>query len=314
MQDIRDEILSRLSTIKRIHPKSGLSYSLAYFSSVSKLGIGLSKRNVKREMGCESPLIHSWNTFYRYLGVAKEFVNFAKTRNIRRLDKMTFDIVYDFLLRKSYKCSRSTIKINMCSLEKYFNTVGRLDLKDKLDECFQDIKCMAVKGGNSIKSFDDPTGLIDRIEASSHLSSIVARIQYITGARINEVRSNVKIDGTIVVIKGKGGKVRTLDFGYRLEEIRELALLLDEIKMHSKGVNWKRFCLMRGSTYHNKVRQACRSMYDEYNGAHGLRANYAQNLEKKLKQQDLADVEIEKIITRELGHERLKMARHYLRV
>ncbi|MDI9562338.1 MAG: hypothetical protein QM235_14305 [Pseudomonadota bacterium] len=314
MQDVREEILSRLSQISGIHPKSGLSYSLVYFANISKLGIKLSKRSVKKEMGCESPFIHSWSTFARYLGVVKEFINFAKNKNVRRLDKLTFEIVYEFLALKSAKCSKSTIKINMCSLEKFFNAVNRHDLKDRLSECFQDIKCTASKCGNSIKSFDNPTGLLNKIEASSPLSSIVARIQYITGARIHEVRSNVSISGTDVIIKGKGGKVRTLDFSHRLDDLRELGSLQDELKVHSKGVNWKKYFQMRGSTYHNKVRQACRSMQDEYNGAHGLRANYAQNLEKKLEQQVLTDVEIEKIITRELGHERIKMARHYLRV
>ncbi len=42
--------------------------------------------------------------------------------------------------------------------------------------------------------------------------------------------------------------------------------------------------------------------------------NYAQELRKKLEGKGLTDEEIERIITRDLGHERRSMARHYLGV
>ncbi len=86
---------------------------------------------------------------------------------------------------------------------------------------------------------------------------------------------------------------------------------LDEL---SKGIDWQQYCRRRHSPYQADVKVACRSLGDEYGGAHGFRANYAQELRKKLEGKGLTDKEVERIITRDLGHERRSMARHYLGV
>ena len=115
-------------------------------------------------------------------------------------------------------------------------------------------------------------------------------------------------------IKGKGGKIRVLDFSYRLDELEEIKNLMARLEELSQGIDWQQYCQSSGSTYQGHVKAACRSLGDEYGGAHGFRANYAQELRKKLEGKGLTDKEIERIITRDLGHERRSMARHYLGV
>ena len=115
-------------------------------------------------------------------------------------------------------------------------------------------------------------------------------------------------------IKGKGGKIRVLDFSYRLDELEEIRSLMARLEDLSQGVDWQQYCQSRGSAYQRHVKASCRSLGDQYGGAHGFRANYAQELRKKLEGKGLTDKEAERIITRELGHERRSMARHYLSV
>ena len=105
-----------------------------------------------------------------------------------------------------------------------------------------------------------------------------------------------------------------LDFSYRLDELAEIKNLKARLGELSQGIDWQKYCRRRHSPYQGHVKAACRSLGDEYGGAHGFRANYAQELHKKLEGKDLTDKEIDRIITRELGHERRSMARHYLGV
>jgi integrase len=145
------------------------------------------------------------------------------------------------------------------------------------------------------------------------VEEIIDKMVHMTGARIHEVRSMKIMDNTIA-LKGKGGKRRVLDFSYRLEALAEIRDLMARLTELSKGVDWQHYCQQKDSLYQAHVKAVCRSLKDEYAGAHGFRATYAQELRKRLKDRGLTKEEIELIITRELGHERKSMARHYLSV
>jgi hypothetical protein len=82
----------------------------------------------------------------------------------------------------------------------------------------------------------------------------------------------------------------------------------------AEGIDWKAHCQRKDSPYQRHVKAACRSLGDVYGGAHGFRGNYAQELRKKLEAQGFTAEEIELIITRDLGHNRRSMAKHYLGV
>ena len=74
-----------------IKGNSGLTYALKYDAKVLKQGIGISKHEIYKRFGSKSPLIHSYSTFNRYMGIAKEFVNRAKEQGVNRLDKVQSD-------------------------------------------------------------------------------------------------------------------------------------------------------------------------------------------------------------------------------
>ena len=312
-REFREQLLDKLESIGGLHPKSGMTYALAYFSKLAKLGIGMSRREITRATGHTSPFIHSWRTFDRYLGICKEFVMFCRSRKANRLHKLHYDTVEAFLMAKIEKERvQNTLKTNMCALQKFFNGCDRPDLRDQLSDDYPRFKELAKSGG-TIHAFDNPDRLIEKISKRDELSAVVATLQHITGARIHEVRI-MEVRETSIAIKGKGGRKRALDFSPRLDELAEVRNLMIRLKELADGVDWQKYCQSKDSTYQGHVKAACRSLGDIYGGAHGFRGNYAQELRKKLEAKGLTPEEIELIITRDLGHNRRSMARHYLGV
>ena len=84
-----------------IRKNSELTYALKYASKELRKGIEVSKREIYRQNNGRSPYIHSWSTFNRYMGVAKDFVKWCKERNINRLDKVNYNHIREYLEKKN---------------------------------------------------------------------------------------------------------------------------------------------------------------------------------------------------------------------
>jgi integrase len=297
-----------------MNPKSGMTYALEHFAELARVVIGISRREVTRGTEKSSPFIHSWDTFDRYLGICKEFVLFCRNHGVNKLHELHYNTGEAFLMAKiDNDKARNTLRVNMCALQKFFNGCNRPDLRDQLSEDYPRLKELAKSGG-TIHAFDNPDRLIEKIGNRDELSAVIARLQHITGARIHEVRIMEIAESTIAINKGKGGRKRVLDFSSRLEELAEVKKLMIRLEELGDGVDWKAYCQSKDSPYQGHVKAACRSLGDSYGGAHGLRANHAQELSKKLEADGLTAEEIELIITQNLGHNRRSMARHYLGV
>jgi hypothetical protein len=310
-EELREQLLDKLQYVRGMNPKSGMTYALEHFSELARVGMGVSRREVTRGTEKSSPFIHSWDTFDRYLGICKEFVMFCLAQGVNKLHKLHYDTVEAFLMNKIEKeRAKSTLKTNMCALQKFFNGCNRPDLRDRLSEDFPRFKELASSGG-TIHAFDNPDRLIDEIGKRDELSAVIAKLQHITGARIHEVRI-MKVVENSIAIKGKGGRKRVLNFSSRLGQLAEVKNLMIRLEELADAVDWKAYCQSKDATYQGHVKAACRSLGDIYGGAHGLRANHAQELRKKLEAEGLTPEEIELIITRDLGHNRRSMARHYL--
>jgi integrase len=313
-EELREKLLDKLQTVRGMNPKSGMTYALEHFAELARVGIGISRREVTRGTEKSSPFIHSWDTFDRYLGICKEFVLFCRNQGVNKLHKLHYDTVEAFLMAKiADDKTRNTLKVNMCALQKFFNGCNRPDLRDQLANDFPRFKELAQPGG-TIHAFDNPERLIEQINKRAELAAVIAKLQYITGARIHEVRIMEIAEITITIHKGKGGRKRVLDFSHRLEELAEVRNLVIRLEELAEGVDWQEYCQSKDSPYQGHVKAASRSLGDSYGGAHGLRANHAQELRKKLEAEGLTAEEIELIITQDLGHNRRSMARHYLSV
>ena len=313
-EELREKLLDKLQSVRGMNPKSGMTYALEHFSELARVGIGISRREVTKGTEKSSPFIHSWDTFDRYLGIAKEFVQFCCTHGVNKLHKLHYDTVEAFLMAKiADDKARNTLKVNMCALQKFFNGCNRPDLRGQLADDFPRFKELAQSGG-TIHAFDNPERLIEQINKRAELSAVIAKLQFITGARIHEVRIMEIGETTITIHKGKGGRKRVLDFSHRLEELAEVKNLVVRLEELAEGIDWQAYCQRKDSPYQRHVKATCKSLGDSYGGAHGLRANHAQELRKKLEAKGMTQEELELIITQDLGHNRRSMARHYLGV
>jgi integrase len=311
-EELREKLLDKLQSVRGMNPKSGMTYALEHFSELARVGIGISRREVTKGTERSSPFIHSWDTFDRYLGICKEFVLFCRSQGVNKLHKLHYNTVEAFLMAKIADDKvKNTLKVNMCALQKFFNGVNRPDLRDQLSSDYARFKELARSGG-TIHAFDNPDRLIEQINKRAELSAVIAKLQYISGARIHEVRMMQVGETTITIHKGKGGRKRVLDFSHRLEELAEVKNLMARLEELAEGIDWQAYCQDKDSPYQGHVKAACKSLGDSYAGAHGLRANHAQELRKKLEAEGLTAEEIEIVITQDLGHNRRSMARHYL--
>ncbi|MGD9807760.1 MAG: hypothetical protein AB7E76_08035 [Deferribacterales bacterium] len=160
----------------------------------------------------------------------------------------------------------------------------------------------ALQRFDGVRSYDNPEELISKLEDPTH--RLIASIQYIGGARIDEVYgimpSSLKGDSRVTV-KGKGGKIR--DLLINPEDYKELSDIL------AKDGNFK---FDKGKyLYHLKI--ASEETCQPYNASHGLRWNFAQNRMQELQKSGKVHEQGLVIVSQEMGHERADITEHYLK-
>ena len=164
-EETREKILDELKAIGTLRTKAGLTYVLEFYSKIARIGFGISRREMTRPRKELSSFIHAFSTFRRYMGIAKEFVQFCKKKGITRLHKLSYDAVEDFLMEKIVvrEASRNTVETKVCALQKFFHVCCRYDLRDKLQGDYSRFKYLAKEGG-AIHAFDNPERLIGEID------------------------------------------------------------------------------------------------------------------------------------------------------
>jgi hypothetical protein len=297
-----------MMVMEGIKRNSGLTYALKYAASVLKQGIGVSKHNVYKQFGGKSPLIHSYSTFNRYMGIAKEFVNWAREQGINRLDKVQYDHVKDFLLSKAEYCSMKTLKVNASALRKFFETVGREDISERIGKEYQEIYSQG-RNPNRALAFAHPERVISLLKEDVH--KVVAELQLLTGARIGDVKKIQVLPESkkVVILKSKGGRTREIDYADRPEKFERIRELVNLLKKHLKTSSWK--SVREG--YYKDLRQAVLRSGEVYTGSHAFRVNYVKERLKELKSQGYSEREALQKIEYEIGHSRIEMSAYYSR-
>ena len=289
--------------------KMNIFRSLEVAGKVLKMGIGMSKRAVYKANNGTSPFVHSYSTYNRYMGVAKEFANWVREQGINRVDKLTYEHARDFLQEKVKQgLSEKTIKVNTSALEKYFTAIGRSDIASQLRENFNSFWTQASPSGQTL-GFANPNAMIEKLSEKNTLFGDIAKIQYYTGARIGDVKKvEVNLEAKTVEISGsKGGRDRSLDFSDRVEKLEQVKEAVDNLKEYlNNGGNWSEL----RKEYTEAVRDTANQLGETYTGTHAFRVNYASERYKELTEkygQEYADKEL----TKELGHNRISMSRYY---
>jgi len=291
-----------------IKRNSGLTYALKYAAKVLKQGIGISKHEVYKRLGGKSPLIHSYSTFNRYMGIAKEFVNWAKEQGVNRLDRVQYEHVRDFLLSKSEYCSMRTLKVNASALRKFFETVGREDIAERIGEDYQEIYSKGRAPGRAL-AFAHPERVISLLKENVH--KVIAEFQLLTGARIGDVKK-IQVfpeERKVVITKSKGGRTREIDYSDRPEKFEKIKELVGELREYLKGSSWSSI----RESYYRDLRQAVYRSGEIYTGSHAFRVNYVKERLKELRERGYSEKEALQIIEYEIGHSRIEMSAYYSR-
>ncbi len=103
-EETRERILDKLERIGTLRPKAGLTYALQFYSRIARIGSGISRREMTRPKKELWSFIHAFSTFDRYMGIAKEFVQFCEKKGVTRLHKLSYKAVEDFLMEKIMVC------------------------------------------------------------------------------------------------------------------------------------------------------------------------------------------------------------------
>ncbi len=295
-----------MKSLKGIKKNSGLTYALKYAAGVLKQGIGISKREVYRKFGGRSPLIHSYSTFNRYMGIAKEFVNWARERGVNRLDKVTPKVVREFLLSKAGYCSQKTLKVNASALRKFFEVVGRPDISEEIGRSYQEIYSEGRQSGRAL-AFAHPERVISNLKKEVH--RVIAELQLLTGARVGDVKKMelLPLEKKVVIKKSKGGRTREIDYSDRPEEFERIRELYGRLKELLREKDWSSV----RKSYYSDLKRAAVKAGEVYTGSHAFRVNYVKNRLQELKSQGYSEDEALQKIEYEIGHSRIEMSAYY---
>jgi len=306
---------------ERISNRSGLKYALSYAAKVWKKGIGLSKREIYKLNGGRSPVVHSYSTFNRYTGVVRDFVKFCiEEKGLSKLKHVSYETVKEYLERKIEKgYSAKTLKVNATALRKFFNTVGKEEIAEKIGKDYYSFYKEGAEARHT-RGFSNPLRVISNLKDPVH--KLIAELQFRTGARVGDVKK-IQIDEEnkrVVITKSKGGRTRVIDFKElgkydpdKLYEFERIAELKKELNKALKERDWKEIRGGGGSigSYYKDLRQAAKKAQESYGGAHSFRANYAENFWKWGEMQGWDRDKIASTLEEHLGHSRVYWSRLY---
>jgi len=298
----------------------------------------------------ESPYIHSYPTAVRYEKAIAKFGDFLKNdmgikyeRDFKELSTDELYICVDkyFEKQKESGLSENTLEIHISALHKvlgeinpeikeYFTPENRARWRD------------GVPAGDNDR-YNDPDKIIENLRKIDETSAAIAEIQRLTGARLGDVKKLViDEEGMKVFIpRSKGGRDRSVHFDRfedKFERVKECKEVLD------RALEDKKFSEIREEQYYDNLRKACKQTGEPYHGAHCFRYEFAQERDKEisrwekeeqeayyrriLEERGKSDKQIEEalervrekdvidvaIVSEELGHSRLDISMHYLKI
>jgi len=298
----------------------------------------------------ETEAIYTYSTASRYEKALAKFADFMRDemnvkyeRDFRRLseDELFYCIDKYFEKQKELGMAQNTLEIHISALAKIL-PVTHPEIKEYFTSdvraCWRD----GVPVGDNDR-YSDSAKVLENLRKVDETSYVIARLQLLTGARVGDVKKlMVDEENKRVFVSGsKGGRNRWVyfdKFPEQFEEVKELKQKLDDILQE------KKFSEIRENEYYDNLRRACRKSDEIYRGGHAFRYEWAQEKHKEISQwtkeeqeayyvkileeRGKSDKEIEKamnrvrekdavdvaIISEELGHSRLDISMHYLKL
>lgn len=289
-------------------------------------GIGLSKAEHRKDTPVKnvdntrstSPLVHSYEYKDEIFKTARNLFNFAYERGIKdmtKLDALTVDTWFQNKIDKDV--SRDTlrnylshiIKIQI-ALEAIANEEGNKYVgftKDELSDLHLQIKEME-RNSFFNRCYKKPGLMVGMLRDKKH--NLVGILQWKYGLRITEA-SHIKssqLDGTLLTVTGKGG--------YKL--LKELS---DQDAKNLSELMEDGLFKVSQKLYRLALEDVAIMLNEKYQGSHGLRYNFAQDLfitEFNYGHYTLglppleAEARALKIVSEAMGHHRKDITYHYL--
>jgi len=270
--------------------------------------------------------IFSLSTSEDYQKVWNQILDYGKTLEtgdrVKDIEKLTAGVVAGFLESKvelgvakaTFDTYAAAAEKLAAALNRYSDTLGRGN-RYEFSDAIKVVRVHArieLDSTQEARAYADPRQLVACIQNTDH--QLAAAIQLEANSRVREVSNITKHDlqglkpdprtGQIMgwyATRGKGGK--------HLEKMLcpgTYSKLEGHIKEHGAF-------RVNGDKYSESLRQAAKVSGQQYHGSHGLRWNCAQERYRELQGHGLTSLESMKVVSEELGHNRLDITMHYLR-
>jgi hypothetical protein len=299
----------------RMSRHHSLQYTLVVFKK-ELYGIGKSKHEAKKVYGGKSPLIHSHGTYTRYFGIAKEFVDQMYQEEIRRTNQVPLERLKTYLIEKAESETEKTMKLTLSAFSKYLSISSWRDRKDLRELIVKERPTFLERAGESGQAlpFTNPERVIEKMKHPHHQA--IATIQLLTGARIDDVPKVAESlrqwredqRPIICILKSKGGRNRWLDYEDRMEKFNTVWEAVQLLLPFIDEEGWMKI----KEEHYSDLRRAAAACMETYTGSHAFRVNYAQRRHKGLLDKGFSEKEALKILTQELGHNRISVAKGYV--
>lgn len=274
---------------KEIGKNTKLEYWLQKVIEKWTRGIGVSRHEVYKSTGGTSPYVHSYSTLTRYVGVLKSFISFAKQQNATKLKHITRGLIRSFFTQQIQKgVSKTTLKVQMCALEKAFSQYNEtLKFAYEIRDNFQNWHSQA-RDKSEVRAYEDPSRIITWLYQHHYtLSGVIAEIMTLTGARLGDIRK-MEVQGQNITIHGsKGGRDRTFQLPEEISKrVEQLLARFAELT----NQNWGE--IRRSGTIYSELKSACSATKEIYSGFHGFRAyfakvSFARHLSEYIREKDI---------------------------
>lgn len=280
---------------------------------------GYHKHEAKEELSgtnaqkCEHMKVGSFATMEKFKYTFFQIANFAKCEGIKDITKIDTSTVNKWIdtQAKMYADGGLTEKSfgdKMTALHRFEIGINMFQTRvggDKVDwsesrDYGRELKGDMVGSESRIHAYERPEDLANAPNLSANEKTLV-NFFLESGCRISEAwkMKESDINGDTVTFHGKGGLDREVDAPNASKALEALTEL--------KGEGYTQ------NDFRDALKEASALTGQDYNGAHGLRHNYAiENFNQEIKNEATPD-ESRKIVSLRLGHFRPDILNVYLR-
>jgi hypothetical protein len=316
-------------------------------------GVGKSKHvifqlNYEAQRKRISTSIHSYSTATSYKKVVAKFADFLKEQGLkyeRDFKKLTTEQLFTYVDRyfekQKEQLAKKTLQKHISALNKVLSVVD-----PKISEYFNAENRAKWRDGKEPGDNDrygNPERIVEHLKHINETAYVVAELQRLTGCRVGDVKKLMVNEEhkAVFIHRSKGGRDRAVyyeHFPHEFERVKELKEKLDKVLQE------KPFREIREKEYYQALRKSCKMAGEPYHGSHPFRYEFSQNrfnvisqlpkpeqeqyyimilkergksakdINKALENAREKDAVCEYIISEELGHSRLDISRHYLKI